>query len=594
MKAGFRTKVFVGAFTAAALSLLALAGLMVWQVRQGERASIERHLSDEARLIADLLAKATSLDKSSLDREADRLGEIIAGRVTFIAEDGRVIGDSTQTEAELRTLENHLTRPEVVAAREHGFGSSQRYSETVSTDMVYVAVRATHPVVTYVRLSLPLTDVDAQLRAIWRATLGAFAASIPLALLVSWLVSASLARRVSSIARVAERYSAGDLARPIYDHGSDELGTVARALDDSVQQLGGRIEELSRDRARMEAILTGMVEGVLVVDRQGRLQLVNRAAQQMLRVDPSATGRPYLEVIRHPDIAAQLTAALHGEEIGGQELTLARDPGRTLLARAAPVTGPGGGAVLVLHDITDLRRADQIRRDFVANVSHELRTPLTAIRGYIEALLDGPADAESTRKFLEIIARHSTRMERLVKDLLRLARLDARQELLETARCDIKQLFSAVTADLAPSIEAKGQRVTLDVSPDARQVDGDPAKLHDIVRNLVENAVNYSPEASEVRLGAAQEDDMYTITVADSGPGIPSEDLTRVFERFYRVDKSRARPGGTGLGLAIVKHLVELHGGEAIAANRPEGGAMFTIRLPVSPDTEPARSRTAS
>jgi two-component system phosphate regulon sensor histidine kinase PhoR len=433
---------------------------------------------------------------------------------------------------------------------------------------------------------MPLTDVDAQLGAIRRATLVALAASIPLALLVSWLVSASLARRVRAIARVAQRYSSGDLARPIYDHGSDELGTVARALDDSVQQLGGRIEELSRDRARMEAILTGMVEGVLVVDRQGRLQLVNRAAQKMLRVEPSVTGRPYLEVIRHPDIAAQLTASLHGEEIGGQELTLARDPGRTLLTRAAPVTGPSGGAVLVLHDITDLRRADQIRRDFVANVSHELRTPLTAIRGYVEALLDGPADTDSTRRFLEIIARHSTRMERLVKDLLRLARLDARQELLETASCDIKQIFTAVTADLAPSIEAKRQNVALDISPDARQVDGDPAKLHDIIRNLVENAVNYSPEGAEVRLGAAQENGTYMITVADSGPGIPADDLTRVFERFYRVDKSRARPGGTGLGLAIVKHLVELHGGEAIAANRAEGGAMFTIKLPVSTETE--------
>jgi len=582
MRAGFRTKVFLAAFAAASLSLMALAGLMAWQVREGERASIERHLRDEAYLIADLLSKATSLDESSLDREADRLGEIFAGRVTFIAEDGHVVGDSTQTPAELQTLENHLARPEVAAAREHGFGSSQRYSGTVSTDMVYVAVRAAHPVVTYVRLSLPVTDVDAQLGAIWRATLGAVAASIPIALLVSWVVSASLARRVSAIARVAERYSAGDLTRPIYDHGSDELGTVARALDDSVQQLGGRVEELSRDRARMEAILSGMVEGVLVVDRQGRLQLVNRAAQQMLRVEPSAAGRSYVEVIRHPDIAAQLTAALHGEEIGGQELTLARDPGRTLLTRAAPVTGPSGGAVLVLHDITDLRRADQIRRDFVANVSHELRTPLTAIRGYVEALLDEPADAQSTRKFLEIIARHSTRMERLVKDLLRLARLDARQEALETARCDMKQIFNAVTADLAPTIEDKHQRITLDVPAEARHVEGDPAKLHDIVRNLVENAVNYSPEGAEVRLGAAQEDSTYTITVADSGPGIPPEDLTRVFERFYRVDKSRSRPGGTGLGLAIVKHLVELHGGEAEAQNRPEGGAVFTVKLPVT------------
>jgi two-component system phosphate regulon sensor histidine kinase PhoR len=315
----------------------------------------------------------------------------------------------------------------------------------------------------------------------------------------------------------------------------------------------------------------------------------------MLRVESSANGRPYLEMIRHPDIASQLTAALHGEEIGGQELTLARDPGRTLLTRAAPVSGLSGGAVLVLHDITDLRRADQIRRDFVANVSHELRTPLTAIRGYVEALLDGPADdAEGTRKFLEIIARHSTRMERLVKDLLRLARLDARQELLETARCDIRQLFTAVTADLAPTIEDKNQRITMEIVPEARHVAGDPAKLHDIIRNLVENAVNYSPEGAEVRLGAAQQNGRYIITVADSGPGIPNDDLTRVFERFYRVDKSRSRPGGTGLGLAIVKHLVELHGGEAAAANRPEGGAVFTVTLPSELDAAPAVSRTAS
>ena len=582
MKAGFRTKVFLGAFVAAAFSLLALAVLLAWQVQERQRAEIERHLSDEAYLVADLLSKATTVAGPDLDREADRLGEIIAGRVTFIAEDGHVVGDSTQTEAELPVLENHLSRPEVVAARERGFGSSQRYSDTVG-DRHGVRRRARLPS----RRDLRASGVAVDGR---RCAVGGHLAgdarccrrvdSTRLARV--WLVSASLARRVSAIARVAERYSAGDLTRPVYDHGSDELGTVAKALDDSVQQLGGRIEELSRDRARMEAILGGMVEGVLVVDRQGRLQLVNRAAQQMLRVEPSAAGRLYQEVIRHPDISEQLTAALSGQESGGEELTLARDPGRTLLTRAAPVSGPSGGAVLVLHDITDLRRADQIRRDFVANVSHELRTPLTAIRGYVEALLDGPADAENTRTFLEIIARHSTRMERLVKDLLRLARLDARQELLETARCDINQIFSAVTADLAPSIEAKRQHIALDVAPEARQVDGDPAKLHDIVRNLVENAVNYSPEGTEVRLGAVQDNGNYLITVADSGPGIPSEDLTRVFERFYRVDKSRSRPGGTGLGLAIVKHLVELHGGEAVAANRPEGGAVFTVRLPVA------------
>jgi two-component system phosphate regulon sensor histidine kinase PhoR len=428
----------------------------------------------------------------------------------------------------------------------------------------------------------PLAIVDARLQTIRTLTLLALGAAVPMALLVSWIVSISLGRRVKGISDVASRYAAGDLSRPAHDYGGDELGDVARVMDASVQELGRRIEELSRDRARMGAVLTGMVEGVLVVDSRGRLQMVNRAAQTMLRVDEQSVGRPYVEVIRHPDISAQLATALGGEEVDSRELALVRDPGRTFIARAAPVAAAGGGgAVLVLHDITDLRRADQIRRDFVANVSHELRTPLTAIRGYVEALLDEPADADNTKKFLEIIFRHSTRMERLVKDLLRLARLDARQETLEMARCDMRQIFNAAVADVAPTIEVKVQRITIDVPPDATSVGADPAKLHDVVRNLVENAVNYSPDGAEVRLSTSRNDGAFTIVVADSGPGIPPEDLSRVFERFYRVDKSRARPGGTGLGLAIVKHLVELHGGEAHAANRGEGGAVFTVTLPM-------------
>jgi two-component system phosphate regulon sensor histidine kinase PhoR len=585
MRTSFRTKVFIASVVAAAVSLIALAAVLSWQVRGQQRSALERQLADEARLIAELLSQATAIDGRGLDAEADRLGQLVSSRITFVAEDGRVVGDSTQPADTLDTLENHAQRPEVVAARERGIGTSQRYSTTVDTDMLYVAVRASHPLVRYVRLALPVTDVDQQLAAIRRAALSAIAVAIPLAMAVSWLLSAPLARRVHAIARVADRYSAGDLSRSTYDYGTDELGTVARALDASVQELGGRLEELSRDRARMGAILAGMVEGVLVVDRQGRLQLVNRAAQEMLRVDAGALGRSYLEVIRHPDIAAQLTRVLRGDEVGSQEVALSRDPGRTFMARAATVSGTGGGgAVLVLHDITDLRRADQIRRDFVANVSHELRTPLTAIRGYVEALLDDPADPDSTHKFLEIIARHTTRMERLVKDLLRLARLDARQEALEMARCDVRQIFSGVIADLSPSIEAKQQHVAIEVPPDAIQVDGDPAKLHDIVRNLVENAVNYSPDGADVTLAGARENGKYTITVADSGPGIPPEDLGRVFERFYRVDKSRARPGGTGLGLAIVKHLVELHGGEARAENAATGGAVFTVTLPAGSD----------
>jgi len=577
----FRTKLFIGSFTAAAVALIVATVLMSWQIRERQRGAIAQRLREEARLIADLLGSAPTLEGTALDIEADRLGQHSSSRVTLIAEDGTVVGDSTQTPDQLRTLENHATRPEVVAARESGLGESTRFSTTINTDMLYVAVRAQHPIVRYVRVALPLTDVDAQLASIRRLALVALATAVPIALIVAWALSAPIAQRVQAIAGVAGRYSAGDLSRHSYDYGSDELGTVARVLDHSVQELGRRVEELARDRARTEAILTGMVEGVLVVDRDGRLQLVNRAARQMLHIDESAIGRRYLEVLRHPDIAAQLAAVLRGERVEARELTLARDPDRTFAARAAPVaTGGGGGAVLVLHDVTDLRRADQIRRDFVANVSHELRTPLTAVRGYVEALRDDPADSENARRFLDIIWRQTTRMERMVTDLLRLARLDARQEQVEHAWCDVRQMFDGVIADLAPVMESKRQRLIIDVAESASHASADPAKLHDIVRNLVENAVNYSSEDAEIRLEGARQDGRYTVTVLDSGPGIPPDDLTRVFERFYRVDKSRSRPGGTGLGLAIVKHLVELHGGTVTAANRPQGGAAFTVTLP--------------
>jgi two-component system, OmpR family, phosphate regulon sensor histidine kinase PhoR len=414
------------------------------------------------------------------------------------------------------------------------------------------------------------------------ALIQALALGIGAAAVLAWIGSRTVGARMSEIVGMANRLSAGDLNSRVRDGRQDEFGELGRALDEAVQSLGQRVGELARDRARMEAILGGMVEGVLVVSVQGQVQLVNDAARTMLRLDDTAVGRRYVELIRHPDIAGQLDRALNGEAPGGVELSLGRDSSTTLIARAAPVIASGStGAVLVLHDITDLRRADRIRRDFVANVSHELRTPLTAIRGYVEALLDAPPKPEDTRRFLEIIARHSSRMERLVKDLLRLARLDAGQEVLDRAPCQIEGLFAGVIGDLTPAIEARGQEVEVRVSPDASTVTGDPAKLHDVLRNLVENASNYSPEGSRIMLSADVDPTHVIIRVVDSGPGIPEADLTRVFERFYRVDKDRSREsGGTGLGLSIVRHLVELHGGQVQAANRAEGGAVFTVRLP--------------
>ena len=582
MTLGFRAKIFLASLGVAAAALVFVTVIVAYERRQDERTSIEMRLITQAQLIAELLSQNPNISSSQdLDDEADRLAELMQTRVTLIAGDGHVVGDSDLEGQALADVENHLQRPEVQQARAQGVGVVARYSTTVRIEMLYAAVTAHHPQVQYVRVALPLTTVSDQIRRVGRQAVLAFALAIPFALALAWLASALLSKRVRAIAAVAQRYRKGDLTRPTYDYGPDELGEVARVLDGSVQELGRRLNELSRDRARLDAILFGMVEGVLVLDAAGRVQLANRAAQSMLRMDTSSIGRPYVEVIRHPDIAAQLGTALRGQEVDSREIALTRDPGRTFVARAAPVSrGGGGGAVLVLHEITDLRRADQIRRDFVANVSHELRTPLTAIRGYVEALLDDRSDSEDARKFLEIIARHSERMERLVSDLLRLARLDARQEALDLASCDLQQLFNTVIADVAQTAEAKDQQITTAVDSAGSRVTADPAKLHDVLRNLVENAVHYSPDHAAIRLEAMHQNGVVRISVSDSGPGIPPEDLSRVFERFYRVDKSRARPGGTGLGLAIVKHLVELHGGQAVAENRPEGGARFVITLP--------------
>ena len=405
--------------------------------------------------------------------------------------------------------------------------------------------------------------------------------SLVAAFVLSSVVAAPIEQRVAAILAVAKRYGVGDLRRPLPDYGDDEIGEVARAMDAAVQGLGRRVDDLSRDRTRMVAILSSMVEGVLVVDDQGRLQHVNDAARRMLDINHDAIDHSYLEAIRHPGIVDQLKRVLEGEQPEGLELSITRDVSRTLVSRVAPVIAAGRGAVLVLHDISDLRRADQIRRDFVANVSHELRTPLTAIKGYAEALMDDAPPGGQDQSFVEIIHRHATRMERLVNELLRLARLDAGQEVPEFSHSEVAALVESVVRDLEPIAVAKQQELRLSVSPEACALVVDPAKLHDILRNLVENAINYTPARGLIEIDADMFEGNYRVRVRDNGPGIPPEDLGRVFERFYRVDKSRARPGGTGLGLSIVKHLAHVLGGEVTAVNRDSGGAEFTVTLPV-------------
>jgi two-component system, OmpR family, phosphate regulon sensor histidine kinase PhoR len=584
----FRTKIFLTALGAAAMAVLVATALVSWSVRRDLEQRIEHQLAAEAKMAAEILSHRAVATEAELDEEANELGKILGARVTFIAADGRVVGDSELTLEQLRTTENHAQRPEVVEARQQGFGASQRHSATVGTDMEYVAipvVNAGMPAVSIVRLALPLTDVDRQLASVRSLALLGFVVGTIAAVLLTWVLSFPLTRRLRAIEDRARRYAAGNFAPTVPDYQQDEIGSVARMLDSLTHDLTARLAGLEADRARMAAILTGMVEGVIVVNEHGRLQLANDAARRLLGIEDSAEGRHYPDIVRQPAVAEQIAAALAGRPTASIELTGQGGGDLTLIARTAPVdVSPGRGAVVVMHDISDLRRADRIRRDFVANVSHELRTPLTAIRGYVEALSDATPD--ESRRFLEIVSRHTLRMERLVRDLLRLARLDAGQELLERVPCAVDGLFGAVEADLARLLASRDLRVEREAAGDAATVDGDPAKLQDALRNLLENAANHSPHGGCITMRARRTGARVLLTVEDEGPGLPAGDLTRVFERFYRVDKSRTRegkdPGGTGLGLSIVRHLVELHGGRVWAANRAEGGAIFTIELPAA------------
>ena len=579
-----RTRLFLAAFGIAGISLLLATGLVAWSLERQLLDRITNELVAETQLVAELIDRSGGgRSMADLDREADTLGERLDARVTIIGTTGRVMGDSAEDGASLAAMENHGARPEINIARDAGIGVMRRYSTTVDRDLLYAAVAVDHPDIAFVRLALPLTAVDDQIASVQGAAAVGLLLALGGALVLAWITSTAMSRRVRTIAVAAQRYRQGDLTPPVGPYGDDEIGTVARALDASVQELGRRLGELSRNRRLTDAILASMAEGVLVVNERGRVQMANDAVREMLQIAETPVDRHYVELIRHPDVARQIGQALDAGGSSRVEITLSTEPVKVCLASAAPYTAQDEpGVVLVLHDVSDFRRAAQIRQDFVANVSHELRTPLTAIRGAVDTLLDEPG-RKTQRRFIAIVARQARRMERLVADLLRLAALDAGQERLHRDPCATVTLISGVATELAPVLDAKQQRIEPDVDWNATELVVDQVKMHDVLKNLVENAARYAPEETVIDVQASVNTgaNIVVLSVADRGPGIPDTELDRVFERFYRVEDSRARnPGGTGLGLAIVKHLVGLHGGSVEAANRPGGGSIFTITLP--------------
>lgn len=552
---------------------LAIIGVNVMVMAWIVNAQLSGRLRDQA---VDELTREARTVASHWERGEDGYslaqtdGAALAHRVTIIRADGVVIGDTDFDVEGLATMENHGSRPEVLAARANGVGVTMRSSTSRGDEELYVAVRSRNGTV---RVSMPVGELTQRVEAAKRAVVIAGIVALFVALGVALALARRIVRPVVELSEIARRIASGDRSLRAAIDAPGELGELSLSLGDLAAQLAAR--DAARDAYELSLVqlIEALNEGVVSVDERRTVVRVNETARRLLGITETIPFSTDL-LPRDRGLRDALDAALAGGAIAGVETQIG---GATLAVATRPLVG--GGAVIALLDLTPLRRLETVRRDFVANVSHELRTPLTAIRGYVEALEDG-AGPEDSQRFLEIIGRHTQRMERLVSDLLRLARLDAGQETLDIVPCDTLTLIHAVVGDVSPSLESRRQRVEIEVAPGAETVRGDPAKLHDALRNLVANASTYAPESTVVRVEARPVDGRVALAVSDEGPGIPEEDLLRVFERFYRVDKSRARdPGGTGLGLAIVRHLAELHGGSVRAANMPGGGAIVTITI---------------
>ena len=576
----FRTQIFLAAFVTTGITGLIATLLFTWSLRAQMVGRIERDLEAKTRLAAELLSRQPPMAPAQIDDEADALGAKIGARVTLIAPDGTVLGDSAEDGAALAAMENHGARPEVVDSQAGGLGVSRRYSRTLGVDLLYIAAPTRNPSIATVRLALPLTDIQHQLGEIWRLSFVALGAGIVVALALAWTASTLLSRRVRAIASVAQRYASGDVSSPSYDYGEDEIGTVARVLDDSVQELGRRLDEQSRDRARMAAILSGMVEGVLVVNVQGRVQLANEAARTMLALRETARRAPLSRVHPAPRHRRHDRQGARGRD--GRGARADAPPRRGAHLRRARGAGRGAGrtrrrARAARHHRPAARGPDppRLRGQRVARAAHPAHRHPRLRRGAHRLAARRPASLPRDHR----PAHAPDGAPRDGPAAPRAARRRPGGD--REGRVPVETVAAAVRTELEPASQARGQTVRVAVAPDAATIAADPAKLHDVLRNLVENAVNYAPEGSVIDIRSHAADGGVALEVVDQGPGVPESELPRIFERFYRVDRARTRdPGGTGLGLSIVKHLVGLHGGRVTAANRPEGGAIFTVWLP--------------
>jgi two-component system phosphate regulon sensor histidine kinase PhoR len=596
--------VLLGCLLVVVCTLALVAALGQGVLRERLTGLAEDSLTREINLLSAVAAEKWREDRSPAASEelAQGLSRDLPGiRVTLILPSGVVVGDSQVAPDKVGLMDNHAQRPEVAQALAEGRGSATHYSRTLGYHLLYLARRIDGPAGPrlVLRAALPLAEVEATLAQTRNRLAGALALGVLLSFLVAWLVAKSLTKPLNLLTRRAADLGAGRFPPALTRYPPSEMGELARAFDAMAGALRQRIEDLDLARARMEAVLHGMVEGVLVIGVGGEVLLANQALLKLLGIS-SPQGRPLTTTIRNPELLAALKDIRRGPGHLSRELTTTTTPPRQLMLEMVRLAGQETAVevVAVLHDITERKRMEKMRKDFVDNVSHELRTPLTAIRASAETLHDGAlAQPEQAARFVEMILRHTRRLEELSRDLLQLAQLESGLAAPQMEIVGSAEVVRRAAEALGEQAARLGVEIALDLPARPPELPAVRRLLEQAVVNLVDNAVKYCTHSApgappcRVSLSVQSRPGEAVITVADNGPGIAPEHLDRIFERFYRVNRDRSRElGGTGLGLSIVKHVAQAHGGRVEVESRLGRGSTFRIILPAAAPAVPGQA----
>lgn len=566
-----RSRIFIKTLAAFILVIAAATFTLDFAIRRSWERSLYNEIELSMRQKVQMFAARVQNDhEHSLKELALEASRNASARATIIHADGVVQAD---TEADPATMENHSTRPEFIDALRGQIGVSTRPSHTVGIDFLYAAAPIPGGAV---RLAYPLKAIAESTRQIRRTLVLSSILAILIAMLIAAIAAQTITRRLQRIVRFAARVAEGDLSARLHSPGSDEIARVAQALDHTTHRLEESFAAVETSRRELETLLNSMQEAVLAVGADSRLQWANQRMERLLASGVRRSA-PLIETVRDPEFLAAIRGAISTRDIRTARVTTLAS-GKIFNVTAAPM--PGGGAVAVLHDLTDIERVERTRRDFIANVSHELRTPLTSVQGYAETLLDSSHD-DNTREFLEIIRKNAARMTTLTEDLLTLARVESGETHFHPQpTAPIELLNEAAQSFRETSIG----NMSIEVEADAlKQVLADRDAIFQVFTNLIGNACKYAATGKRIVIGAQDVPSGVEFFVRDFGPGIPSEHLPRLFERFYRVDKARSvESGGTGLGLSIAKHIVLAHGGSIRAESELHHGSTFYFTLPAA------------